>query len=155
MLVAVLLPATKGCCRPSCRGGFRDVGYVTSGTVSAGPLCASQLARVQSSRCRNECGGVARWIKALVNHVTEILNGPRAVMGDLALRLGRFFGMSGECWLILQKLYELRWAKSERGAEIRCLPTLAGEQPIAGVALIRSVRTGALSGIRARRRRDR
>ena len=35
--------------------------------------------------------------------------------GDTARRLGRFFGTSGEFWLNLQKLYELRCAAQKRG----------------------------------------
>ena len=49
---------------------------------------------------------LARRIEVPVNRVTQILNGRRAVTGDTALRLGRFFGTSGEFWLNLQKLYE-------------------------------------------------
>ena len=59
-----------------------------------------------------------------MNPTTRTLNGRRAVTGDTALRLGRFFGTSGEFWLNLQKLYELRLAERENGAEIARLPTL-------------------------------
>ena len=60
---------------------------------------------------------LARRIEVPVNRITEILNGRRAVTGDTALRLGRFFGTSGEFWLNLQKLYELRpcGAEERRG----------------------------------------
>lgn len=64
----------------------------------------------------------ARQVRVPVNRITAILNGQRAVTGDTALRLGRFFGTSGEFWLNLQKLYELRRAEAERGAEIAALP---------------------------------
>ena len=67
---------------------------------------------------------LARRIEVPVNRVTEILNGRRAVTGDTALRLGRFFGTSGEFWLNLQKLYELRLAERKNGAEIARLPSL-------------------------------
>ena len=70
---------------------------------------------------------LARRIEVPVNRVTQILNGQRAVTGDTALRLGRFFGTSGEFWLNLQKLYELRLAEREHGAEIRRLPSLAND----------------------------
>ena len=50
--------------------------------------------------------------------------GRRAVTGDTALRLGRFFGTSGEFWLNLQKLYELRRAEKKNGAAIARLPAL-------------------------------
>ena len=37
---------------------------------------------------------------------------------------GVFFGTSGEFWLNLQKLYELRRAEQKHGATIARLPTL-------------------------------
>ena len=73
---------------------------------------------------------LARWIEVPVNRITEILNGRRAITGDTALRLGRFFDTSGEFWLNLQKLYELRRAERKNGAAIARLPTLdAGKGP--------------------------
>ena len=69
---------------------------------------------------------LARRIEVPVNRITEILNGRRAVTGDTALRLGHFFGTSGEFWLNLQKLYELRRAEQKNGAEISRLPSLGG-----------------------------
>lgn len=68
---------------------------------------------------------LARQIHVPVNRITEILNGRRAVTGDTALRLGRFFDTSGEFWLNLQKLYELRLAEQKSGVEIASLPTLS------------------------------
>ena len=67
---------------------------------------------------------LARRIEVPVNRITEILNGRRSVTGDTALRLGRFFGTSGEFWLNLQKLYELRRAEQKNGAAIARLPSL-------------------------------
>lgn len=60
----------------------------------------------------------ARRIEVPVNRVTGILKGRRSVTGDTALRLGRFFGTSGQLWLNLQKLYELRLAEQGNGAAI-------------------------------------
>ncbi len=68
---------------------------------------------------------LARQIHVPVNRITEILNGRRAITGDTALRLGRFFDTSGEFWLNLQKLYELRLAEQKSGLEIASLPTLS------------------------------
>ena len=68
---------------------------------------------------------LARKIEVPVNRITEILDGRRAVTGDTALRLGRFFGTSGEFWLNLQKLYELRRAEQNTGEEIARLPTIS------------------------------
>lgn len=67
---------------------------------------------------------LARRIEVPENRVTEILNGRRAVTADTALRLGRFFSTSGEFWLNLQKLYDLRRAERRNGAAIARLPTL-------------------------------
>ena len=68
---------------------------------------------------------LARKIEVPVNRITEILNGRRAVTGDTALRLGRFFGTSGEFWLNLQKLYELRRAERDNGKDIARLATIS------------------------------
>jgi len=77
---------------------------------------------------------LARRIDVPTNRVTGILNGRRAVTGDTALRLGRFFGTSGEFWLNLQKLYELRLAEERNGAAISRLPVLdaGADLPAAG-----------------------
>jgi antitoxin HigA-1 len=57
-----------------------------------------------------------------VNRVTEIMNGQRSITADTALRLGHWFGTSAEFWLNLQKLYELRLAQQEIGADVEKLP---------------------------------
>lgn len=68
---------------------------------------------------------LARQIKVPTNRVTQILKGERAITGDTALRLGHFFGTSAEFWLNLQKMYELRIAERESGADIEALPRLS------------------------------
>ena len=75
-------------------------------------------------------GELARRIEVPANRITEILGGRRSITGDTALRLGRFFGTSGEFWLNLQKLYELRRAEQQNGAEIARLPTLEARQEL-------------------------
>jgi len=65
---------------------------------------------------------LARQLEIPTNRVTGILNGRRAVTADTALRLGHWFSTSAEFWLNLQKLYELRLAEKDKGAEIRKLP---------------------------------
>lgn len=65
---------------------------------------------------------LARQLHIPTNRITGILNGQRAVTADTALRLGHWFGTSAEFWLNLQKLYELRLAEKDKGAEIRKLP---------------------------------
>ncbi len=70
--------------------------------------------------------GLARQLNVPTNRITGILNGQRAVTGDTALRLARFFGTSAQFWLHLQSLYELRVAERKAGEAIRRLPTLKG-----------------------------
>ena len=65
---------------------------------------------------------LARQLDVPTNRITGILNEQRAVTADTALRLGHWFGTSADFWLNLQKLYELRLAEQEKGAEIRRLP---------------------------------
>jgi len=55
--------------------------------------------------------GLARQLKVPTSRVTGILNRRRAVTGETALRLGRFFGTSPQLWLNLQALYDLRVAE--------------------------------------------
>jgi addiction module HigA family antidote len=47
------------------------------------------------------------------NRITEIINGERSVTADTAIRLGRYFGTSGEFWLNLQTAYDLSHARAE------------------------------------------
>ena len=61
---------------------------------------------------------LARRIEIPADHVREILDGQRAITGETALRLGRFFGTTGEFWLNLQKLYEVRRVEQTHGAAI-------------------------------------
>src|ERR1700682_292091 len=67
---------------------------------------------------------LARKLDVPTNRVTGILNGQRAITGDTALRLARYFGTSAEFWLNLQSLYELRLAEQKSGPEIRSIKTI-------------------------------
>jgi addiction module HigA family antidote len=67
---------------------------------------------------------LARKLDVPTNRITQILNGTRAITGDTALRLAHFFGTSGEFWLNLQTLYDLRIAQDKVGKSINTLPKL-------------------------------
>ena len=54
---------------------------------------------------------LAKNIGVPTNRITEILNGRRAITGDTALRLSRFFKTTPELWMNLQSIYELRDAE--------------------------------------------
>ncbi len=68
---------------------------------------------------------LARQLHVPANRITQIVNGKRAVTGDSALRLARWFGDDPEQWMTLQARYDLEVAKSEAGREIAGLPTCA------------------------------
>ena len=65
---------------------------------------------------------LARKLGVPTNRVTQILNGTRSVTGDLAQGLAHFFGTTGQFWLNLQDLYDLRLAHKKTGKSGRaCL----------------------------------
>ncbi|HCS22106.1 MAG TPA: addiction module antidote protein, HigA family [Rhodospirillaceae bacterium] len=61
---------------------------------------------------------LARELKVPATRVTEILRGRRGISGDTALWLGRYFQVSPDFWMNLQKLYELDLARREIEAEL-------------------------------------
>jgi len=61
-------------------------------------------------------------LKVPANRITQIIQGKRSISGDTALRLGHWFGTSGQFWLNLQSAYDIRVAAQESGAEIGRLP---------------------------------
>lgn len=91
--------------------------------IHPGEHLAEQLAE-QLEALDMSAAELARQLKVPTNRITHILNGQRAITGDTALRLGHFFGTSAEFWLNLQKIYELRVAEQESGADIKGLPRL-------------------------------
>lgn len=54
---------------------------------------------------------LAREIAVPPNRVSDIVNGKRSITADIALRLGKHFGVSPELCLNLQTDYDLRVAK--------------------------------------------
>ena len=67
---------------------------------------------------------LARKLGVPTNRVTQVLNGTRSVTGDIAQRLAHFFGTTGQFWLNLQDLYDLRLAHKKTGKSGRALPRL-------------------------------
>jgi antitoxin HigA-1 len=65
---------------------------------------------------------LARAIKVPTTRITDILRGRRGITGDTALRLGRYFGVSPDFWMNLQKLYELDIARQEIGEQLAEIP---------------------------------
>lgn len=50
---------------------------------------------------------LAKDISVPARRINEIVKGERAITADTALRLGRYFKMSGQFWLNLQSHYDL------------------------------------------------
>ena len=53
---------------------------------------------------------LSRQLAVPPKRMTQIIQGKRAITGDTALRLGRWFGTGPDIWMNLQKNYELRLA---------------------------------------------
>src|SRR5882724_7324621 len=105
--------------------------------IHPGEHLAEELAELGMSAAE-----LARQIDVPVNRVTSIINGQRAVTADTALRLGHWFGTSAEFWLNLQKLYELRLAQQEIGADVE------SSRVSATTGLVKCTRPSKLSGVR-------
>jgi addiction module HigA family antidote len=62
--------------------------------------------------------GLARALHVPRNRVGAILAGKRAISGDTALRLGRYFGTGASFWMSLQARFDLEAAERGAGAAI-------------------------------------
>jgi addiction module HigA family antidote len=61
---------------------------------------------------------LAKDIGVPVTRVQAIVSERRAVTGDTALRLGRYFGTTAEFWLNMQRDYDLAIASEELGSRL-------------------------------------
>lgn len=98
---------------------------MTIRAIHPGEHLAEELTELDMS-----AAALARQIQVPTNRITGILNGQRAITGDTALRLARFFGSSPEFWLNLQMLYDLRLAEKKAGQDIKSLPTLKSRETL-------------------------
>ena len=78
------------------------------------------------------CSALAEAIDVVPNRITQIVSGKRDITADTALRLGRFFDMSADFWMNLQKTYELDLARRQHGREIERIKPHA-KQAVASV----------------------
>ena len=92
--------------------------------MARSPIHPGEHLAEQLQSLRMSAAELARQLQVPTNRITAIINGQRAVTGDTALRLAHFFGTSGEFWLNLQKIYDLRIAERKAGDSIKGLPTL-------------------------------
>jgi antitoxin HigA-1 len=61
---------------------------------------------------------LAMELRVPVTRISEIVNGRRSVTADTALRLERYFGMSADFWLGLQKDFDLLTVRQAEGKKI-------------------------------------
>ena len=86
--------------------------------IHPGHILADELAEIGVSPAE-----LARAIAVPANRISQILAGKRAITGDTALRLGRWFGMSPQFWMNLQSLHDLEVVPPTVRRTIDALPT--------------------------------
>ena len=86
--------------------------------IHPGAILADELAELNITPAE-----LARQIAVPANRISQILAGKRAVSGDTALRLGRWFGMSAQFWMNLQAMYDLENVPAPVRRRIDALPT--------------------------------
>ena len=64
---------------------------------------------------------LAEAIDVPANRLYQIIAGKRDITADTSLRLGKYFGMSDQFWLNLQKLYDLDRARREIGPALKSI----------------------------------
>lgn len=69
----------------------------------------------------------AEHIQVPPNAVTGILNGRRAITGQMALRLGQAFGTGPGYWMRLQGIYEVKRAGAEMGTVLGSIRRLGDD----------------------------
>ena len=85
--------------------------------IHPGEILAEELAEFEVTPTE-----LARQLKVPANRITQIIQGKRSISGDTALRLGHWFGTSGQFWLNLQSAHDIRVAARESGSVIARLP---------------------------------
>ena len=63
--------------------------------------------------------GLAAALSVSPMTINHIVNGKRGITAEVALRLGRFFGMNPQFWLNLQAHYDLEKAEDAIGRDLR------------------------------------
>src|SRR5262249_52883066 len=85
--------------------------------IHPGEILAEELAELEVTPTE-----LARQLKVPANRITQIIQGKRSISGDTALRLGHWFGTSGQFWLNLQSAHDIRAAAREPGSVTARLP---------------------------------
>lgn len=88
------------------------------------PIHPGELLRDELNEIGVSLNELARALRVPMNRVSAIVNGKRSITVDTAMRLGRYFGTSPQCWLNLQTAYDLEIADREQ-IEREVLPRTA------------------------------
>jgi len=76
--------------------------------ISRSPVHPGEMLREEFMRPLGiSINGLALELHVPVTRVSEIVNQRRGITADTALRLARYFGMSADFWMNVQKDYEL------------------------------------------------
>ena len=86
--------------------------------MSRTPIHPGEILKDELNEIGISAAELARQLRVPENRMSEVIRGRRNITADTALRLGRWFGMSAEFWMNLQKNYELRKAEQEHSKEI-------------------------------------
>jgi addiction module HigA family antidote len=99
------------------------------------PLCEIHPGEILQTEFLEPLGLTARDLSARLEFsstaIQRVIRGKRGITADLALRLGKFFRISGEFWMGLQNDFDLRQAANRVGS-------LACVKPISRAAVIRA-----------------
>ncbi|HEY5607522.1 MAG TPA: HigA family addiction module antitoxin [Alphaproteobacteria bacterium] len=92
------------------------------------PIHPGEILREELMRPLNlSASRLARDLRVPVTRINDIVRGRRAITGDTALRLARYFGTTARFWVNLQAAYELEVAerKALTSIEAEVLPRKA------------------------------
>jgi len=90
------------------------------------PIHPGEILGDELKALKMSAAALARAIDVPANRISEIVAGERDITADTALRLGRYFSMSPDFWMNLQKTYELDLAIRQSSKRIaRIIPRVA------------------------------
>ncbi len=75
------------------------------------PIHPGEILREEMEERGLNIARVARDLRVPSSRIDQILKGKRSISAETALRLGRYFGTSGQLWIRLQAAYDLEVAQ--------------------------------------------
>ena len=90
----------------------------TGKTKRLAPMHPGEVLADLLAECGMSVHGLAMALRVPANRIGAIVKGQRGITGDTALRLGRYFGTSGQMWMNLQATYDLEVAEDALRGQI-------------------------------------